>query len=272
MADLSESPPETSVETAIAPSRPAAADRPALSRRFVPPQILATLRIIQGLEKRPQSAPLEPFHDSLRPARQRMMISGPPHIHPAAQGPQQLVVPASVRERRAHLRHRLQFPRPRSPRPRSPASTDAPAYRDCPAFESQARASTSVEFPGPQPKSMAERAAMSGSAASKSRTGRVRSASKAEYCFADQLTVSPPGSPQLARTANPIALPLDDSDIHSVESDSYAGTKKRADRSPLSFDRITLEGVITCPYHPCHPCRRPGRHAHALLPSATRQS
>ena len=45
----------------------------------------------------------------------------------------------------------------------------------------------SVELPGPQPISMAERTSPAGMAASRSRAGRVRSSSKATYCLADQL-------------------------------------------------------------------------------------
>jgi|SRR5579859_1752630 len=40
---------------------------------------------------------------------------------------------------------------------------------------------------------------------------------------------------------------------------------------PALLDEYPLGG-ITCPYRPCHPCRRPGRHVHAHLPSAIRQS
>ena len=53
-------------------------------------------------------------------------------------------------------------------------------------------ASSSVEFPGPHPRSMTDRARISGNADSKSRTGRVRSSSKATYCLADQLIVRAP--------------------------------------------------------------------------------
>ena len=48
-------------------------------------------------------------------------------------------------------------------------------------------ASTSVELPGPQPKSMARWASVAGTACSRSRTGRVRSFSKLLYWAADQL-------------------------------------------------------------------------------------
>ncbi len=47
--------------------------------------------------------------------------------------------------------------------------------------------------------------------------------------------------------------------------------KKRADRSPLSFEPNTLMRGITCPYRPCHPCRRRRRHVHALLLSVTQR-
>ncbi len=45
-------------------------------------------------------------------------------------------------------------------------------------------ASISVELPGPQPMSTASRTAMSGTANSRSRTGRVRSSSNFRYCDA----------------------------------------------------------------------------------------
>src|ERR1700688_615314 len=48
-------------------------------------------------------------------------------------------------------------------------------------------AKTSVELPGPHPRSIAERASIAGKAARRSRTGRVRSSSKVTYCAADQL-------------------------------------------------------------------------------------
>src|SRR5580692_1145225 len=63
----------------------------------------------------------------------------------------------------------------------SKALTAAPAKR---------AANISVELPGPQPTSMTERASMAGKAASKSRTGRVRSSSNCTYCRADQVTAA----------------------------------------------------------------------------------
>ena len=48
-------------------------------------------------------------------------------------------------------------------------------------------ANTSVELPGPQPKSTTDRASTAGTAERRSFTGRVRSSSKAVYCLADQL-------------------------------------------------------------------------------------
>lgn len=47
-------------------------------------------------------------------------------------------------------------------------------------------ASTAVEFPGPQPRSMARFGEASGTWASKSREGLVRSFRNLAYCFADQ--------------------------------------------------------------------------------------
>src|ERR1700688_933576 len=51
-------------------------------------------------------------------------------------------------------------------------------------------AKTSVELPGPHPRSTIARASISGNADNRSRTGRVRSSSKARYCLADQLIFS----------------------------------------------------------------------------------
>ncbi len=52
-------------------------------------------------------------------------------------------------------------------------------------------ASTSVELPGPQPMSTAMRGSRPGTAASRSRTGRVRSFSNFTYCLADQVIAAP---------------------------------------------------------------------------------
>ena len=52
------------------------------------------------------------------------------------------------------------------------------------------RASSSVELPGPQPMSTARRMPSSGSCASRSWIGRLRSASKRVYCAASQLFIA----------------------------------------------------------------------------------
>jgi hypothetical protein len=50
---------------------------------------------------------------------------------------------------------------------------------------------------------------------------------------------------------------------------TQAQKKERAEARSLST-AYPVRG-ITCPYRPCHPCRRPGRHVHARLPSAIRR-
>lgn len=63
-------------------------------------------------------------------------------------------------------------------------------------------AMSSVEFPGPHPTSIATSTAPGGTAARRSRAGRVRSSSNAVYCFADQLTRRAPSRPSWRRRAS----------------------------------------------------------------------
>src|SRR5882757_4778715 len=78
----------------------------------------------------------------------------------------------------------------RSPgsRLRAAAIMSAELSRPLTAAAEKRAANNPVELPGPQPMAMAVRASIAGSAASRSRTGLVRSSSNCTYCWADQFS------------------------------------------------------------------------------------
>src|SRR3984885_10037759 len=68
---------------------------------------------------------------------------------------------------------------------RAASSMSGELSTPCTTAPGKRAASTSVELPGPQPRSTTLWASVSGTALTRSRTGRGRSSSKATYCLAD---------------------------------------------------------------------------------------